>query len=84
MNITLAESLFILHLYKLPAIEATEILTVIDITELVADLLCITNGCLLVVFNILVLFEDLEHAIESLAHYTFAVLRVEMDGLVAE
>ena len=84
MNITLAESLFFLHLNKLPAIEATEILAVIDIAKLIANLLCITNGCLLVVLNILVLFEDLEHAIESLAHCTFAVLRVEIDGLVAE
>ena len=84
MNITLAESLFILHLNKLPAIEATEVLTIVNIAELVADLLCITNGCLLVVLNILVLFEDLEHAIESLAHCSFAVLRVEIDGLVAE
>ena len=84
MNITLAESLFILHLNKPSAIEAAEILTIVDIAELVADLLCITNGCLLVILNILVLFEDLEHAIESSAHCTFAVLRVEIDGLVAE
>ena len=73
-----------LHLYKLPAIETVKILAVIDISKLVADLLCITNGCLLVVLNILVLFEDLEHAIESLAHCTFAVLRVDIDGLIAE
>ena len=66
----------------LPAIEATEVLTIVNITELDADLLCITNGCLFVVLNILVLFEDLEHAIESLAHCTFAVLRVEVDSLV--
>ena len=59
-----------------------EVLTVINIAELVADLLYITNGCLLVVLNILVLFEDLEHAIESLTHCTFAVLRVEVDSLV--
>ena len=72
------------HLKTLSVIKATEVLTIIDITELVANLLCITNGCLLVVLNILVLFEDLEHAIESLAHCTFAVLRVEIDGLVAE
>ena len=84
MNITLAESLFFLHLNKLSAIKAAEILTVIDITELAADLLCITNGCLLVVLNILVRFEDLEHTIESFAHCTLAVLRVEIDGLVAE
>ena len=84
MNITLAESLFILHLDKLTAIEAGEVLSVVNITELAADLLCITNGCLLVVLNILVLFEDLEHTIESFAHCTFAVLRVEIDGLVAE
>ena len=84
MNITLAESLFFLHLNKLSAIETAEILTVINIAELVANLLCITNGCLRVVLNILVLFEDLEHAIESLAHCTFAVLRIEIDGLVAE
>ena len=84
MNITLAESLFILHLNKLTAIEAGEVLLVVNITELAADLLCITNGCLLVVLNILVLFEDLEHTIESFAHCTFAVLRVEIDGLVAE
>ena len=84
MNITLAESLFILHLNKPPAIEATEVLTIIDITALVADLLYITNGCLLVVLNILVLSEDLEHTIECSTHCTFAVLRVEIDGLVAE
>ena len=83
MNITLAESFF-LHLNKLSAIKAAEILAVVDIAKLVANLLCISNGCLLVVLNILVLFEDLEHAIESLAHCTFAVLRVEIDGLVAE
>ena len=84
MNITLAESLFTLHLNKLFAIEAAEVLTIIDITALVADLLYITNGCLLVVLNILVLSEDLEHTIECSAHCTFAVLRVEIDGLVAE
>ena len=59
-------------------------LTIIDITALVADLLYITKGCLLVVLNILVLSEDLEHTIECSAHCTFAVLRVEIDGLVAE
>ena len=37
MNITLAESLFILHLNKLPAIEAGEVLTIVNITEQVAD-----------------------------------------------
>ena len=84
MNITLAESLFILHLNKLPAIEATEVLTIIDMTAFVADLLYITNGSLLVVLNILVLSEDLEHTIECSAHCTFAVLRVEIDGFVAE
>ncbi len=73
-----------LQLYKLLAVKTTKVLSVVNIAELVADLLCITNGCLLVVLNILVLFEDLEHAIESLAHCTFAVLRVEIDGLVAE
>ena len=48
MNITLAESLFILHLNKLPAIEATEILTVIDISELVAENARIADGCIYV------------------------------------
>ena len=39
---------------------------------------------LLVVLDVLTLSEDLEHAIERSAHCTFAVLRVEIDGLVAE
>ena len=39
---------------------------------------------LLVVIDVLALHEDLEHAIERSAHCTFAVLRVEIDGLVAE
>ena len=37
LNITLAESLFILHLNKLPAIEAAEVLAIVNIAELVAD-----------------------------------------------
>ena len=39
---------------------------------------------LLVVLDILALSEDMEHAIESLAPCTFAVLRGEIEGLVAE
>ena len=39
---------------------------------------------LLVVLDVLALSEDLEHAIERSAHCTFAVLRVEIDGLVTE
>ena len=48
MNITLAESLFILHLNKLFAIEATEILTIVNIAELVADNASIANCCIYV------------------------------------
>ena len=39
---------FFLHLYKLPAIEATEILTVIDIAKLVADNTGIADCCIYV------------------------------------
>ena len=39
---------------------------------------------LLVVLDVLAFFEDREHSIECSAHCTFAVLRVEIDGLVAE
>ena len=39
---------------------------------------------LLVVLDALAFSEDLEHAIERSAHCTFAVLWVEIDGLVAE
>ena len=39
---------------------------------------------LLVVLDVLALSEDLEHSIECSAHCTFAVLRVEIDGLVAK
>ena len=39
---------------------------------------------LLVVLDILAFFEDWEHTIECSAHCTFAVLRGEIDGLVAE
>ena len=46
MNITLAESLFILHLNKLPAIETAEILTIVDIAELVADDAGIADCCI--------------------------------------
>ena len=46
MNVTLAESLFILHLYNLPAIEASEVLTIIDITELVADNAGVADCCI--------------------------------------
>ena len=48
MNITLAESLFILHLNNLPAIEATEILMVIDIAELVINDAGIADCCIYV------------------------------------
>ena len=46
MKITLAESLFILHLNKLPAIEAGKILTVVDIAELVANNASIVDCCI--------------------------------------
>ena len=39
---------------------------------------------ILVVLDIPALFEDLEHAVECSAHCTFAVLRVEINNLVAE
>ena len=39
---------------------------------------------LLVVLDVLALSEDLEHSIERSVHSTFVVLRVEIDGLVAE
>ncbi len=39
---------------------------------------------ILVVLDIPALFEDLEHAVEYSAHCTFAVLRVEINNLVAE
>ena len=39
---------------------------------------------LLVVLDVLALFENWEHSIECSAHCTFTVLRVEIDGLVAE
>ena len=43
---TLAESLFILHLNKLPAIEADKILTIVDIAELVADNASVADCCI--------------------------------------
>ena len=46
MNITLAESLFILHLNKLPAIEATKILTIVNISKLVANDAGIADCCI--------------------------------------
>ena len=39
---------------------------------------------LLVVLDVLTLFKDRKHSIECSAHCTFAVLLVEIDGLVAE
>ena len=45
---TLAEALFILHLNKLPAIETTEIFTVIDISKLVADNASVADCCIYV------------------------------------
>ena len=39
---------------------------------------------LLVVLDVLALSEDLEHAIERSAHCAYAVLRVEIDGLVSD
>ena len=39
---------------------------------------------LLVVLDVLAFFEDRKHSIECSAHYTFAVLRVEIDDLVAK
>ena len=46
MNITLAESLFILHLNKLSAIEAGKVLTIVNITELVANDSGIADCCI--------------------------------------
>ena len=37
-----------LHLYKLPAVKTTEVLSVIDIAELVADNTGIADGCIYV------------------------------------
>jgi hypothetical protein len=39
---------------------------------------------LLVVLDVLAFFENWEHSIECSAHCTFTILRVEIDGLVAE
>ena len=39
---------------------------------------------LLVVLDAIAFFKDREQSIECSAHCTFAVLRVEIDGLVAE
>ena len=39
---------------------------------------------LLVVLDVLAFFENWEHSIECSAHCTFTVLRIEIDGLVAE
>ena len=39
---------------------------------------------LLVVLDVLAFFKDRKHSIERSVHCTFVVLRVEIDGLVAE
>ena len=61
-----------------------DVSVLLESANLLLGLLDEVGYYLLVVLDVLALSEDLEHAIERSAHCTFAVLQVEIDGLVTE